>query len=304
MNLHELLKPFTDISDRTLLLKSKHAVIDALKRYGNGYMERNLENASRYHQRQQRQMLEELKLRGILESGTASDAELHLRPITASEKITIPTNLPYGTLSLAEIKTLIALYKEAKYSRAPYFTYEGTLAELAEAAHLNRVAALRALKSLAAKEWFLTAQKIRVKGKRGVAGTRVTLLDNQSGIRLHDLAMAHIEARNQLTAPVIYKLALQGYDPRYQLEHINGYVSGMTVLCPFCDKPEKTFRFTCTETEDRWHCFKCNRSGDSMRLASGPLWWKIGKSEPFKIIAAKILEATRQKDEQGEQKDQ
>jgi hypothetical protein len=288
MNLFDVYVPYTVVDARLLKLNSKNAILEALRVYGGDYLEYALSQAwTPYQLRQHNEALSELRYRGIVSDDIDGDGVPRYH-IADEDRITIPTKLAYDRLSLSELKSLIALHHQTRHKRSPYFTFNGRQEELAEAAGLGRKAVIGALRKLQ-ERGLLSVRKDRVKGRRGITGTTVTLLDPESGASLNDLGRFYAQRLDQMSPTDRYRLLLSKYDPRDQLKDIRGYISGHTVLCPFCPQHKRTLKFKATETEDQWRCFACGRSGDSARLWAHLGWWYIGKGRSPSGIAAAIL---------------
>lgn len=300
MNLWQIGIPYTGISSRILELSSKTALTMGLRVYGGGYIERAL-STSPYQLRKHNQDLAELRQRGIL----TDEVDAHGRPkkpdIPDDEWIAIPTFVEYNGLSLSEMKTLIALFREARHKRSPFFTFTGRHEDLAKVAQLSRERTGRAIASLAAKR-LITVEKERKKGVRGVVGTKITLVCPQSGASLNGLAWFYIRRIEKLTAPVIYKMALENYDPGDEVKTTVGFYNNVQVHCPLC--LEKQFRFTADIDQDEWKCFACKRQGNSASLYAH-MMWKLGRQETFRITMAKIAEIVKREQPQvGEIKEE
>ena len=292
MTLYELFVPYTYVSSGILRLRSKVSVLEALRLYGEGYLEKALRNGwTAYQLRRHNETLQELQYRGIISDETDSYGIPCLRPISNEDRFAIPTKIEYDALSLAEVKTLVALYRLTRYNRRPYFIFTGTQPEIAQTAGLSSVAVNHAISSLSDKH-LLKASKQRSEGVRGIVGTTVTLLCPESGVSLNVLASFYADRLQTIPPLARYKECLRGYDPRFQLEGLTYPVTGFQTTCPFCKKPGRTLRFSANEDEDRWTCFKCKRSGDSARL-----WalrqWKLGRPDITATLAG-IADLTEQ----------
>lgn len=262
MKLYEVGIPYTQVSRDILALHSRSAILEALRLYGGRYTCKALQQGTPYSRRQRSEDLRELEQRGLVSLDKQGiPTVLEIPPHKLAE---IPTRLQWDALSPTELRLTIALYIAARHQRAPYFTFEGTHEELADVAKLNRKATGQALRSLAAKG-ILTSKVIRDKGSRTTRGTLVQLLDQDSGAPLNELGWFFRNRLNDLDVVTRYKLALKP-----QLDYQGGYTapSGMRLACPLCLSPNRTFRLTMTEDEDRWHCFACGRSGDSVKLCA------------------------------------
>jgi hypothetical protein len=286
MNLHDLTIPYTHLSRKVLELRTKPSLILALRLYGGGYTERALTQTwTPYRVRQHNTALRELEDRDIISGDFDGNGAPFLNDIRDGERVTVPTEIPWDTFTLAEAKVIIACYREARYKRSPYFTVVTTLESLATVAGVSRRSAATALDNLQATG-YLRATK-RIAQGRGAVGTTITLMDRESGATLHSLAVTNHEVGKRLLPIEIYRIALAKYDPRNQVSDLRGYISGHQVICPFCLRPDRTFRFACTATEDQWKCFKCGKKGNAHSLYAR-LRFEMWKDESFRVTVAKI----------------
>jgi hypothetical protein len=290
MNLFNVNLPYTIIDARILTLNSKNTILEALQLYGRTYLKYALSQGwTAYQNRRHNEALSELRYRGIdPEKIEAADAPRD--QIAHEDRITIPTKIEYDTLSLSELKTFIALYQQSQHKRSPYFTFNGRQEELAQVAGLRRQAIIGALRKLQ-QRGLLTVGKQRVEGVKGITGTTVSLLDPESGVKLHYLALFYAQRMGSILPLDRYKLALKGHDPRYQLEGLTGYIARHRTWCPFCREKEgrewtrkRDLEFTYTDEEDLWKCFECGLGGDSARLFT-LRYWDIWKETPFALTA-------------------
>lgn len=262
MKLYEVGIPYTQVNRDILALHSRSAILEALRLYGGKYTCKALQQETPYSRRQQSEAFRELEQHDLVsldERGLPSIMEI--LPHKLAE---VPTRIEWDVLSLAELKVTLALYVAARHQRAPYFTYEGRHDELAKLAHVSRQAVGQALRSLTEKG-ILSAKTLRDKGSRTTRGTLVQLLDQASGASLNELGWFFRNRLDELDVLTRYKLALKP-----QLDYQGGLTaeSGMRLACPLCLNPNRTFRLTVTEESDRWHCFACGRSGDSVKLCA------------------------------------
>jgi hypothetical protein len=262
MKLYALGVPYTRISRDLLRLHSRAAVLEMLKLYGDAFAPHSLQRGTPYSRRVQREALAELAQCDLVsrdDKGT-----LTVNAIPPQKIVEVPTQLPWDALSLSELKVCLALYVEARHQRSPYFTWEGTHDELATLSRLNRKATGNALAGLVVKG-IITMKSVRDDGSRWTRGTLVQLLDTRSGASLNDLAWFFRSRTNELDVLTRYRLALNP-----QFDFIHGFTadSGVMLTCPLCLNPKRTFRVTATETADQWHCFACQKSGDSAALCA------------------------------------
>lgn len=292
MKLYEIGIPYLKVNRDVLKLHSRSAVLEILRLYGGAYALDSLKQGTPYSQRKQREVHAELAQKELV--SVSDEGILEVLSIPDGKPVEVPTYLPWDELSLVELRVCIALYASARHQRAPYFTWSGRHDELAELAGVSRQAVGAALASLADKG-ILRASPQRDKGSRWTRGTLVQLLDPPSGASLNDLGWFFRDRMNRLEPVERYKLALKGFDSRQQLDDIRGYIRGFQCLCPFCDRPERTFRFTATEDEDCWKCHKCGRHGNSAQL-----WtlraFAIWKEPIMRTTLAVIADATGQQD--------
>ncbi|HEX4068182.1 MAG TPA: CHC2 zinc finger domain-containing protein [Acidobacteriaceae bacterium] len=267
MHLADIHIPFTKLNDRILDLSSKTAVLEAIRLYGRDYVESPSERKP-YQRRKRQEALSELDSRDLFPE---FDDENHAI-VPLEHRVYIPSrNIPYGTMTLAELKVIIALHRLSLRKRKPFFTYLGTQETLAEKAHLGRKAVIVALRKLKAGG-LVRIVKERAKGKKGIVGSKIIILDPTSGASLSDLYYFFKVHKLDRQAPMErYKIGLHGWDPRDQLKTMISS-NGHKVRCPFCRKNDATLRFTCNATEDSWKCFGCDRHGDSANLMSRLQW--------------------------------
>jgi hypothetical protein len=258
MKLFTLGVPYTTVNRNILLLSSRNAILKAIRLYGGIYLTSKAENAIR--RRKEREDLREVERCGLVSTNT--DGIPCLNEIPPNKAFEVPTKLPWDDLSLAELKTCIALYASAKNQRSPFFTFQGTREDLAEIARLNRKATGLALNSLSRKG-ICRVKPVRDEGSRWTKGVQVQLLDRNSGQSLNNLAWFFIKRTPQLGPTTLYRMAL-----RPQLDDASGYFRNFKLTCPLCLDSKKTLRVTVTEDEDLWSCGKCGKFGDSNALAS------------------------------------
>jgi CHC2 zinc finger len=283
MTLYNTRTPYTIIDARLLRVKSKITILAAIDLFRGGYLSKALQRDwTPYEIRQQNQIQRELQDRGIITDESESSGIPRRSYISDADRVAIPTQIAYEEFTLGELKTYIACHYRVRHGRKPYFQFTCTHTDLADDAHLSRRNIQDALVTLQAKRLIQTKKEWR-------KGTQFRLLDPDSGASLYHLGLFYAQRLDCISPLDRYKLSLKGYDPREQLESITGWISGHQVLCPFCPKPERTFRFTATEDEDHWKCFSCGRSGDSARLFT-LRQWKIGKV-PFEVTIATIADA-------------
>ena len=262
MKLYTLGVPYTQVNRDLLLLHSRAAVLEMLKLYGDAFAPHSLQRGTPYSRRVQREALAELEQCDLVsrdDKGT-----LTVNAIPPHKTAEVPTQLSWATLSLSELKVCLALYVEARHQRSPYFTWEGRHDDLAKIAHISRQAVGPTLDSLANKG-IVKFKPVRDEGCRWTRGTLVQLLDTRSGASLNDLAWFFRSRTNELDVLTRYRLALNP-----QFDFIHGFTadSGVMLTCPLCLNPKRTFRVTATETADQWHCFACQKSGDSAALCA------------------------------------
>lgn len=287
MKLYEIGIPYMRINRDVLKLHSRSAVLEMLRLYGGPFALNELKQGTPYSQRRQREVHMELAQRELV---SLSDGITEVLPIPEGKLAEVPTYLPWDKLSLVELRVCIALYASARHQRSPYFTWEGRHDELAELAGVSRQAVGAALLTLK-ERGILRATSQRDANSRWTRGTLVQLLDPPSGASLNDLGWFFRDRMNRLDPLDRYKLALKGFDSRHQIDDIRGYVRGFMCLCPFCDRPERTFRFAATEDEDEWKCHKCGKHGNSAQL-----WtlraFAIWKEPIMRTTLAVIADAT------------
>lgn len=278
MKLYTLGLAYMRLSRDILLLHSRAAILEMLRLSGSTYASDSLKRGTPYTRRVQREALAELAQHDLVtldSTGTPAVA-----PIPMHKRAEVPTQLPWATLSLAELRVCIALYVEARHKRAPYFTWEGRRNDLAKIARVSRQAVGMALDNLARKG-IVKSKPVRDKGTRWTRGILAQLLDPASGASLNDRAWFYQNRTNELDVLTRYRLALNP-----QFDFVQGFTadSGMMLTCPLCLNPKRTFRITATETADHWHCFGCGKSGDSAALCalrSFDLW----KAPEFNLAA-------------------
>lgn len=311
MKLFDVYIPYTPVDGRVLRLGTKPALLRALELYGGRFVLRGYETP--YLKRQRKDSLQRLKDAGIV-SDIDGDGCPILTPLT--DKFEIPSKVDWATLSLAEAKTLIAVYREAHCSRRPYFVFTMTLAELARVSGLECTTVSEALRSLSEKN-LLIVSKQRSEGVRGVVGTRVELRCPESGVSLNRLSQIYEDRFRNILPNERYSTILREVDPK--LKGSSGFTGDTEIQtdCPFCG--EREFRFTCRLKdgtfdcrcvctckdkhsvpdpycrkcrckyecfyEDRWKCFACGQSGDSVRL--WVKWhWRYGRPTADEALTA------------------
>lgn len=274
MNLYECRIAYTLVPPQLLKLSSRIAVLTALDHYRGLYAAKTPD--SPYRKRKFRETQRELLDKSILAED--SNGEFELNPILTADQVSIPTDLDYAALKLCSIKTLVAAYSRSRYSREA-FRFTCRQEELAASAHLSERKLRDALSQLEEKRFISVSKKWR-------QGSQFTLLDPACGTPLYEIGMFYREHMDRIPHTDRYKLILKHCDPRGHLETLNGYVRGYMTVCPYCKYPKATLRFSATETEDYWKCFRCNRGGDSARLFAAFLW-KLDKPD-FKATFASI----------------
>jgi hypothetical protein len=274
MNLNDAVVDYIELDKRIFNITSPTAMLEALRLLGSEYLGYSLETRSRYQERQYKKAMAELEYRGIV--SWTSDETGKLKPvyeIPQGSGFGIPGNVNYEALTLAEMKTLFALFAQSKYKRPPYFQYSGQQADLATAAGLTRASVITALRKLE------TRQLIRIIKEPGKWKTRskINLLDPTTGFELYLLGLVNRTREAKLSPIERYHDVLDDADTRQQFARI--YSTGrmdlkLTTTCPWCRK--QSFKLELrdandgtippTKAVDHWKCWTCNISGDSARL--------------------------------------
>lgn len=311
LNLFDCRIPYTALPESVLDLTSKVSLVMALEIYRlgsvsalEGALDKDLNlSLSPYERRKRSEVARELLRRGVIvraeqaekaeqaEHGSQLkyaryalvDLDMKKDRSLAKDRLVIPAQFDYRSLSVASIKLLLALHSLTRYSRTP-FRLELTQTELASKTRLAEKSVRTALKELAEARLIKTEKLWR-------AATRITLLDPESGVELYFIGQFHRERLDRIPVFDRYKQCLQNFDPRSQLGNERGPVVKGTVCCPFCKGNKRTFVFEADELQgiDRWTCFKCKRSGDSSQLWAKLSTW-IGKIN-WRTALAEVMQS-------------
>ena len=233
------------------------------------------DQTSRYHRRKLSEVRWELQRRNVITES------LEMLETEREDRVALPRDCDYQSLSYAGLKTLIACYARARYSRES-FRFTCTQDQLAKNAGLSPFRLRGALRQLESKELIATEKLWR-------EGTRIMLLDpeTRSGCPLYYLRQLYAERLDAIPVHDRYKTCLAQYDRRGHLGNIREPVSNYQVVCPFCTRPDPkgSMRINTGEDNDGWFCFKCKRSGNSARLWAR-LQWRIGKEDWRSVLNA------------------
>ncbi|WP_172838361.1 hypothetical protein [Terriglobus roseus] len=215
---------------------------------------------SSYQRRQRQDVLASLERAGVIAESYDTDAyELLQLADTTKDRITIPAQFDYSSLSLVALKTALACHAAARYSRTP-FRFIATQRELAKQAGVSEFRLRTALAELQQKHYLHAVKLWR-------QGTQVTLHEPGSDVPLYYLGEYQQQRVDTLPVYDRYRYLLAKFDPKQKLEQTTGPVHGYRTHCPFCKcSTDPTFAFTSEEDDDHWQCHNCHRSGDSYRL--------------------------------------
>jgi hypothetical protein len=281
VNLFDARIPYFVVPQAVVSLTSKIALLAALRVYREGSAVSLVEPAaSRYRTRKLSDVRWELQRRGLITEA------LGLAEI-ADDRVSLPVGCDYTKLSMGGLKTLIACYARARYSRDA-FRFTCTQDQLATDAELSPQSLRDSLVQLRNQE-LIAVEKIWREG------SRITLLDPEfpSGCPIYYIGKWHRDQMDAIPVHERYVVCLAQYDPRNQLKDVCGPVTNYRVVCPFCPRPDwkkGTLRINTAAECDGWHCHCCKRSGDSARLWV-KLKWRAGKND-WRSVMATTLETT------------
>lgn len=215
-----------------------------------------------YMRRQRADALADLERAGVLLESEETD-ELEPLPLEGegAGRITVPAEFDYGSVSLAALKTMLACFRFARYSRRP-FQFTTTQAELAKSAGLSERSVRDALRELE-RRYVIEQEKVWQKG------TKITLCEPNAGVPLFYLGEYQRRRLNVVPIADRYRYFLAPYDPKQKLGDVESAVTNYKVFCPFCKSHkgrEPSLKFTSTDEGDYWICYNCRRSGNSERL--------------------------------------
>jgi hypothetical protein len=291
MNLADCRVPYIALPIAVLKLRGKTELLHAIELYHfkttdspSPLMRESLfaGSMSPYQRRQRREVLSSLERAGVIRECEDSDA-FELLPLadTTKDRITIPAQFDYASLSLVAIKAALACHAEARYSRTP-FRFITKQVDLAKKAGITERRLRDALAELERKHYLRAAKKWR-------DGTQITLHEPGSDVPLYYLGEYQQQRVDVLPVCERYRLLLAKYDPKQKLVDIKGPVRSYRVFCPYCKchrDNSPTFTFTSEDDDDRWACYNCRRSGDSYRLWAR--WSNWPEQTDWKTIIADI----------------
>jgi hypothetical protein len=236
------------IPPSVLRLNSKLSILAALALYRDGGPQglgKLFE--TRYRQRQTTDVQYDLVSKNVLTEDSAR-LELKWHELLRPDRIVMPRDFDYESLSFGALKAYIACNQLCRYQRKKSaFRFTCTQEEFAQAAHLSRPHLRKAVKELS------EVNLIKVTTEHKKPATYTMLDPGGSGVECYYLAESSWSVWGKMETWEKYNVMFPALD-------LGGDVTTIAIRCIFCKK-DKAMRVT--TTDDKYRCFACGVHGSS-----------------------------------------